>query len=261
MCESPLGRPSMILLVVTVAAAALHARQEPPQTDLKPSPDRTLYAVAQAGQRVGEGEERERLVTYTNGGRQVAIAHVWVIEPDGTRRAGIRGCEDWGWVDNARLFCEGTINPSSGIYLVFDARTGKELLERVGNRFVWSPNRARLANFGNVPHFTDVEDKSDSLELQGKLVYPRAGDTNQHWFRSLPVWSPDSRAVAVVDHRRRQNGFILVVVTAAGRASEYPLEWKTESEEWPAPLDFELRWDGPRIVVQSRGVQRIVNVR
>src|SRR5712692_195131 len=148
----------MMLHLGAVAAIALNALQLPPQTDRRQSPDRTLYVVAEPGQRVGKGEERERLVIHTAGGAQVAIAHVWLVEPDGTGRVGIRGCEDWGWVDNSRLFCRGTINPSTEIYLVFDAKTGNELQELGGTNFVWSPDHGHLASFGNVPHFTNVED-------------------------------------------------------------------------------------------------------
>jgi len=243
-----------------VAVVGLGALQPPQQADTKLSPDRTLYAVAERGQRVGKGEERERLVIYTARGARVAIAHVWLVEPDGVGRAGIRGCEDWGWVDSTRLFCEGTINPSTGIYLVFEAKTGNELHEFVGSHFVWSPDHRYLTNCGNVPQFSSEEGKSDSLELQGKPLYPSPGDPEQHWFRSLPVWAADSRAFALVDHRRKQNTFILIVMTVSGRLSEFPLVSTAESEEWPPSLDYELRWDGRRIVVQHHGTQQIVNI-
>jgi hypothetical protein len=249
-----------MLHIGIIAVVGLHALQSPQQTITKPSPDRTLYAVAERGQRVGKGEERERLVIYTAGGARVAIAHVWLVEPDGTLRVGIRGCEDWGWVDSTRVFCRGTINPSTEIYLVFDAKTGNQLREFVGSNFLWSPDHRYLTNSGNVPHFTSVDDKSDSIELQGKPLYPNPGDTEQHWFRSLPVWAADSRAFALVDHRRKQNTFVLVVATVAGRISEFPLALNAESEEWPAPLDFELRWNGRRIVIQHHSTQQIVNI-
>jgi hypothetical protein len=250
-----------ILHVGMVAAIGLNTLQSSAQTSRKASPDRALYAMAERGQRVGAGEERERLVVYTASGAPVAVAHVWLVEPDGSRRAGIRGCEDWGWVDNTRLFCRGTINPSTEIYLVFDAKTGAELHEFAGSHFVWSPNRRYVAGFGNVPHFTDLKDKSDSIELQGKPLYPKPGDIEQHWFRSLPVWAADSQAFAVVDHRRKRNTFVLVVAAVSGGILEIPLASKAASEEWPVPLDFELRWEGRRIVVRHHGTQQVVEVR
>src|SRR5579859_7367290 len=87
------------------------------------SPDHILYAVDSPGERVGKGQERERLVVFNQRGKKIAVAHICETEPDGTMRVGIRGCESWGWVDSTRLFCEGSINPSTGIYLVFDARS------------------------------------------------------------------------------------------------------------------------------------------
>src|SRR5271169_5363662 len=100
------------------------------------SPDHKLYAVDSPGQQVGKGQERERLEIFTEQGKQIAVAHVWLVEPDGTNRAGIRGCESWGWVDSARVFCEGIADPDNGIYLVFDARSGRELQELIGTGFV-----------------------------------------------------------------------------------------------------------------------------
>jgi hypothetical protein len=99
-----------------------------------PSPDKQLYAVEQAGQRVGQGEERERVSVFTSAGKLVSVLHIWLTEPDGTLRVGIRGCESSGWIDSTRFFCEGTINPSTGVYLWFDAKTGKELGEAPGRR-------------------------------------------------------------------------------------------------------------------------------
>ena len=114
------------------------------------SPDHKLYAVDSPGQQVGKGQERERLEIFTGQGKPVAVAHVWLVEPDGTGRVGIRGCESWGWVDSMRLFCQGTAGPDSGVYLLFDASSGRELQELIGRGFVWSPDRARIANVGDA---------------------------------------------------------------------------------------------------------------
>ena len=244
-----------------VAVAALTALSMAPVDERRMSPNQAMYAVIEEGQRVGkEGEERNRLVVYTADGAQVAVAHIWLIEPDGTRRIGIRGCEDWGWLDDTRLFCQGTINPSTAIYLVFDAQTGRELEELDGSDFVWSPDLKRLANFGNVPHFMEVENKSDFLVIEGRPAYPNADDREQHWFRSLPVWAPDSQAVAIVDHRRRQNTLVLMIATVTGKVSEYQLGWTVELEQWPPLRDFDLSWDGTRIVVDHASGRQAVNV-
>ena len=247
--------------VVTFGALTLLAYSAAQGSDsILWSPDHKLYAVSLPGKRIEKGEERERFVIYTERGEEIAVAHIWNIEPDGTWRVGIRGCERWGWIESARLFCEGSINPSTGVYLEFDAKSGRELRELIGNNFVWSPDRSLIANFGNVPHFSWVEQKSDSVEIQGKRLYPDEKDTEQHWFRSELVWSPDNRSLAVVDHRRKQGSLYLVIVGVTGRISEYKLHWQIPLEEWVPKLDFSVRWSGHIATVQYAGEEQTLSV-
>jgi hypothetical protein len=69
------------------------------------------------------------LIIYSAEGKEIAVAHVWLAEPDGTIRGGIRGCESAGWLNSALIFCKGTFNPYQSVELVFDAMTGQELQE------------------------------------------------------------------------------------------------------------------------------------
>ena len=98
------------------------------------SPDRNFYVRAfyfnpPSKSESNKGVEREKLIVYSAAGKEVATAHIWLVEPDGTMRAGIRGCESFGWLDLTRIFCKGTINPHQSIELIFDAQTGHELQE------------------------------------------------------------------------------------------------------------------------------------
>lgn len=228
------------LLLLVVAAAA--------QPEPRWSPDNKYYAVNEAGRQVGKGQEKERFVVYTARGAQVAVAHVWEVEPNASVRVGIRGCESWGWVDNARLFCEGSINPSTGVYLVFDARSGRELAEYLGTAFTWSPDLRRIANEGNVPHFMPPEAKCDSIEIDGKSVFPAKADA-RHWFRSALVWSPDSRFVAAVDQRGAEGETFLVVVGLRGLVFEQKLRSQDPDPEWPPQRNYSLGWTGSLITV------------
>jgi hypothetical protein len=213
------------------------------------SPDHKLYAVDSPGQQVGKGQERERLEIFTKQGKPIAVAHVWLVEPDGTNRAGIRGCESWGWVDSARLFCEGTVDPDNGIYLVFDARTGRERQELIGTGFVWSPDHASIANVGDARDLGTVSENSHSIEVQGKLVFPSEKDSRLHWFRSPLVWSPDSGQIAVADFLPKQGSVHLIVVGVAGGAFERKLGWQETARDWPPELDFSVQWTGNQITV------------
>jgi hypothetical protein len=234
-------------LFLVLAVAGSVAAQP---SDARWSPDEKRYAIAAKGESVGKGEERERLIVYSQDGKELTIAHIWLEEPDGTGRVGIRGCENWGWIDNSKLFCQGSHNPSLGIYLVFDASTGRELYELLGSEFVWSPNGKYVANSGNVPHFSDWETKSNSLDLGGKQVYPADRDPDIHRFRSELTWSPDSRYLALVDQRKKQDAIFLVMVTMNGTIIEHKLRWQEPVGDFPAETDFAVQWEPERVSVE-----------
>jgi hypothetical protein len=203
--------------------------------------------------------ERERFSVFASGGQPVSVIHIWLTEPDGTGRTDIRGCESSGWIDSNRFFCEGSINPSTGIYRWFNARTGKELGEAEGTQFKWSPDRAVLAHFGNVPHFSDVAGKTDSLQI-GAQTWPvgSQADSEQHWFRSELSWTTDSKCVAVVDHQRRiRKAFFLEIVEAkTGNATEYKLLWSDETDEGYPNHDFEIQWSAGKVTVRHAGTEQ-----
>ena len=238
-------------VLITFSAALLSA-----QTRI-PSPDRKLYTVKEQGQRVGQGEERERFSVFTSEGKPVSVLHIWLTEPDGTRRVGIRGCESSGWIDSTRFFCEGSLNPSTGIYLWFDARTGEELGEAGGTQFTWSPDYTELAHFGNVPHFTDVDDKSESLNIGAQTWPPEfPPDPEQHWFRSDLSWSPDSKSVAIVDHQRRNKKafFLEILDSKTGKTIEHKLQWPDEVDVWDPDHDFKIEWTSSQVTVHRAGM-------
>jgi hypothetical protein len=224
-----------------------------------PSPDKTLYAVQEKGQRIGQGEERERVSVFTSAGKLVSVLHIWLTESDGTFRVGIRGCESSGWIDSSRFFCEGSLNPSTGVYRWFDARTGKELGEALGTQFTWSPDYTELACFGNVPHFSDVDAKSDSLNVGAHTWPPESPpDPEQHWFRSDLSWSPDGKSVAIVDHQRRiRKAFFLEILDSkTGKRTEHRLQWPDEVDDGYPDHDFNIEWTASQVAVRHDGTVR-----
>ena len=174
------------------------------------------------GQRIGKGQEIERLVVYSAGGKEVAVAHIWTVQPD--------------------------------------AKTGRELHELAWSNFIWSPNGASIANFGNVPHFSAPEGASDSLAIEGKQVYPTEGDGERHWFRSPFGWSPDSKYVALVDERRHQEALYLAIVRVNGSRPEYRLGWRDRSEDWPPVQDFSVFLGEREVTVKYRGAGQAVAI-
>jgi hypothetical protein len=241
---------AVMATTLIVRAAAQEQRQW--------SPDHRLYYVLEAGQQAGKGEDIQRFVVYSDTGRQVAVAHVWLTEPDGTQRVGIRGCERSGWVDAARFYCEGSFNPSGLIYRLFDARTGSELAERGGSGFTWSPDLRRLANIGNVPHFSSDEEKSQSVEIEGEELFPRVGARVRHRFRSGLTWSSDSAALAFIDHRDDRS-LHLVVIRVSGGVSEYLLRWREDMGEWPPDRNYFVKWTGALVEIRHLGELQTVD--
>jgi len=235
-------------ILIAVAAGMMAAQKR------MPSPDGKLYAVEEDGPSTGKGEEIGRFGIFTAGGNRVSVIHVWVTEPDGTGRVGIRGCEWSGWIDSTRFYCEGSVNPSLLVYRWFDATSGKELGETYGGEFTWSPDHKTLANFGNVPHFMAAEDKSDSLDV-GTHVWPSEGDPDRHLFRSSLSWSPDSKFVAVVDHQclKGKGLFLEMVEAATGKRTEHRPPWPDEADEWPPDHDFDIEWTAAQVIVRHEG--------
>jgi hypothetical protein len=151
------------------------------------------------------------------------------------------------------LFCQGAINPNDGVYLVFDARSGRELRELIGTGFVWSPDLSRIADVGDARELGTDSDNSNSIEIEGKRRFPSQEVTDLHWFRSELVWSPDSRYVAVADLRQKQGNLYLVVVGLTGNTFERKLDWQETAGDWPPDLDFSVRWAGNQIIVAHGG--------
>jgi hypothetical protein len=266
MMQHPNATSLFLILSVLILSCISSPAQEEEETK-NWSPDGSFYAIDLPGAAVGKGRAQERFEIHAADGKLVSTIYVWTTEPDGSEQIpGIRGCEGSGWIDSTRFYCEGSSNPSMGIYRYFDAQSGREIGERVGSEFTWSPDNSRIANFGNVPHFSPSEYKSDSLEV-GKYRYPSGGwnDKESHLFRSGISWSPDSLKAAVVDHRGSDNRFYLVVVSAkTGKQFLKCLNYE-ESEghdDWPAPHDFSLQWDETKLTISPpRGDHEVVEVR
>ena len=237
-------------LLLLMGSAMLPAQEETGEKHW--SPDRALYAIRMPGEKVAKGSARECFTIYAADGKRVSMIFIWDTEPDGADSIGIRGCESFGWIDSSRFLCEGTMNPSTGVYRYFDARSGRELGERIGLGFTWSPDNSRIANFGNVPHFGDWDRKSDSFEVENHR-YPDQDNDVRHLFRSRISWSPDSGNAAILDQQCYGNacGFRVIVIRA-GTGGQILCNLKyhdTEKAAWPAKHDFLLEWNGTKITV------------
>lgn len=129
-----------------------------------------------------------------------------------TDEAGINAVLQLGWLDDRRVWVEGHVTPSSGIYYAWDASSGKQLDERWGSWFAPSPNGKHVAQVEHVPHGARMR---PHLLIDGEIAYPRGAVAGA---LSQLTWSPDGNALAFVEAAGERAS--VVVIGAGGRLRE-----------------------------------------
>jgi hypothetical protein len=186
------------------------------------------------GQCFGKDEQRKSLPLFSKDGNRIAVisqalpntqlATLLVFDRHGQRLAtipikpvvkgevesGMRAVEYLEWIDQNRIVVGGSINPSSGEYLVIDASTGRTLQELVddGAGIAVSPDGAHLASISGAPHFASAATQAAKLVVDGNpvLALQDLGVTVD----GRPLWSPDSGALAIRVRRRDELPALLV---------------------------------------------------
>ena len=116
--------------------------------------------------------------------------------------------------------CHG--NPSVSYYFEVDVASARVLNEYLGYDFVRSPDGAKVAHAGWIPHFAPPWTKSAYLQVGNLILYPLPAGmkpvvrkrlemppevvkerglvySGVHDFPGKFVWSPDSRNIALID--------------------------------------------------------------
>ena len=113
------------------------------------------------------------------------------------------------WLDDQYVGLPCVYEPLLSQYLVVNARSGSIEQRYTGIIFGWSPDRKTLARVDIARNFGTPQGTNSCLYLDSRAVYPAAHpkDCNPrprdiydgiHTFLTKPVWSPDSRRVAIV---------------------------------------------------------------
>ncbi|HUR81657.1 MAG TPA: hypothetical protein VM733_12890 [Thermoanaerobaculia bacterium] len=197
--------------------------------------DRIAYSRVRTDDR---GMPHTEIVVLKESGDAVRVIAV----PEDT---GINGLVQLGWRDAKRVFIEGHVNPSVSLYLEWNTDSGELTFERPGTQFAVSPDGRSLAQRSHVP--MGAPDDA-GLEVDGHLVYGR--DEQLHNFLGAPVWSADSRRLAVLDD---VGGATYVVSFDAKNA---------KAERQRVVLDDSratIEWNGDAIVVRTPA--RVVKIR
>lgn len=159
------------------------------------------------------------------------VPEVVITRRDGTeiRRFQIRDREgpcmsilgvEWASENAIAAECHG--NPSMSSYYEVDAASGKVLRQYLGYGFVRSPDSAKVAHVGAIPHFAPPWQQSEYLQVGDTILYPLPPGTKPvkqtplegapevvtrkglvyagvHEFPGTFVWSPDSRMIGLLD--------------------------------------------------------------
>jgi len=129
----------------------------------------------------------------------VAPSAIVIVRRDGsalrripiTAELGINGILQIGWLDAERVWVEGHVTPSSGIFYVWNVRTGERLDERWGSWFAPSPDGKMIAQVEHVPHGSPINSR---VVIDGHAVY----ESDHGHLRHL-VWSHDGSMLAFVE--------------------------------------------------------------
>jgi hypothetical protein len=138
----------------------------------------------------------------------------------------------------------GSINPENCEIVEIDTTTGEEVAWDMGRcgGFAYSPDGKHLAKRAMAEMFVPEEDRTDGLQIDGeKVSYGGEGDS-EIYIIAGPVWSSDSRNVAIIEKRKGTGELACTVVSVLGRVNRVPLKGLV----FDAPS---LRWGGSRIMI------------
>jgi hypothetical protein len=141
---------------------------------------------------------------WTSGGKRPARIVVMIDARGGSLRtfdlpadSPVSAILEIGWRGSGRVWAVGHVNPSTSMYLEWDAASGRLLAEQAGSRFTVSPDGRSVAWVENVPHGAPPPHDRATLIIDGKPVWP--DDPRYHRVRGKLAWSPDSRRLAFLD--------------------------------------------------------------
>jgi hypothetical protein len=227
---SPLMLHALLLLSVTAATAAV------PTLEVRGS-EIWLVREGQERQLTRDGKPKgsavlspsQRQVAYVDGSTGIVV-----IDAEGRRIRSFHPAAeinspspcnaivDLQWRSEKVLAAECHVNPSVSEYVETEVETGRTVRDLWGYDFVPAPDGKAVAHVAAYPHFAAPFAQTNSLQLDETTVYPLPQGTRPvaqkgmglapdvvkvrgrtysgiHEFVHRPVWSPDSKRVALVD--------------------------------------------------------------
>lgn len=204
-----------------------------------------------------------RRFAFVRDAKGSSLGDLVVMQPDGTtvreirfrppeaHVSGMRFIEGLEWISDQRLVVSGSVNPSTGEYVLVDIGTGKEVGGYLTDGFAWaaSPDGSHAAYVGYVPHFTPEEKRRPQFCLDSECGFDKPferypGPTPHLEFTGPPVWSPDGRAAAIVAENYDTKAESVIVRQVGGK----PLTFAV-----PAGADGGVRfsWEGKNLIIRA----------
>jgi len=115
----------------------------------------------------------------------------------GEVNSGMRAVEALQWIDSHRIAVSGSVNPSTQEVLVVDLQRDAVADEFIddGGGVSFSPDGKHTAQLTGAPHFTPSANRRPVLRVDSKdISLPSTVDAASF---GAPLWSPDSRSVAI----------------------------------------------------------------
>ncbi len=158
------------------------------------------------------------------------------------------------WLTADNIAAAGSVNPSTVDTLVFDTKTGKELMDYGDDTggAVFSPDGEHAAAERGMLHWTPLADREPELDIDYQRVYPAKGV--HVTLLSMPAWSDDSKEVAVVveDYQSKRRSIVVCGLQGACESTALP-------EAKPGPDDsFQAQWNDGRIYATIPQVPQVL---
>ncbi|HEX6084957.1 MAG TPA: hypothetical protein VF266_10565 [Thermoanaerobaculia bacterium] len=173
------------------------------------------------------------------------MSHIVVMRPGSEETVeipiraelGITDVMNLGWLDEKRVWTEGHVTPSSGMYHEWDVATGKVLTERLGAWFAPSPDGASLAYREHVPHGAPAS-LGDRVLVNERVVFPADDDTRPHRVRGI-TWS-GSGQLTVADEVGGERSNVVVDLRRGGASRRVTVQSNGSAAAARKPMYVDL---------------------
>lgn len=200
--------------------------------------------------------------------KSLGLAGLRVIDDNGNEKArvlvrpkgdipieGMRYVEELKWMGSDRVLIGGSVNQNNAEYTIVQLPNGKEIMSFLCDAFSAksSPDGQHVACWGEITPSTPDADRFENLTVDGSQVFPLDGE-QIHIF-SMPVWTEDSKSLAILVQRADHQPQALVW-SLGGKITTYPILSKLQLPYPPTWVEghitgVALFWENGRLYFEN----------